>query len=158
MEKKQLTPEEIYKRNQKKSKVLRILAPICFWGFLALAIICLILAIKNSFGNVAEIINMLATKKYTGEELQANYQFLVEKYGEWVIGNGGAGFQITFVNIGHALFSGLAITNCIFFVVFLVSAYLLGKWLLPKLSSQILLDNQDMVNLVVLKDHSNKKE
>lgn len=158
MEKKQLTPEEIYKRNQKKSKVLRILAPICFWGFLALAIICLILAIKNSFGNVAEIINMLDTKKYTGEELQANYQFLVEKYGEWVIGNGGAGFQITFVNIGHALFSGLAITNCIFFVVFLVSAYLLGKWLLPKLSSQILLDNQDMVNLVVLKDHSNKKE
>lgn len=158
MEKKQLTPEEIYKRNQKKSKVLRILAPICFWGFLALAIICLILAIKNSFGNVAEIINMLDTKKYTGEELQANYQFLVEKYGEWVIGNGGSGFQITFVNIGHALFSGLAITNCIFFVVFLVSAYLLGKWLLPKLSSQILLDNQDMVNLVVLKDHSNKKE
>ena len=158
MEKKQLTPEEIYKRNQKKSKVLKILAPICFWGFLALAIICLILAIKNSFGNVAEIINMLDTKKYTGEELQANYQFLVEKYGEWVIGNGGSGFQITFVNIGHALFSGLAITNCIFFVVFLVSAYLLGKWLLPKLSSQILLDNQDMVNLTILKDHSKKKE
>lgn len=158
MEKKQLTPEEIYKRNQKKSKVLRILAPICFWGFLALAIICLILAIKNSFGNVAEIINMLDTKKYTREELQANYQFLVEKYGEWVIGNGGAGFQITFVNIGHALFSGLMITNCIFFVVFLVSAYLLGKWLLPKLSAQILLDNQDMVNLTILKDHSKKKE
>ena len=158
MEKKQLTPEEIYKRNQKKSKVLRILAPICFWGFLALAIICLILAIKNSFGNVAEIINMLDTKKYTGEELQANYQFLVEKYGEWVIGNGGAGFQITFLNIGHALFSGLMITNCIFFVVFLVSAYLLGKWLLPKLSAQILLDNQDMVNLTILKAHSKKKE
>ena len=158
MEKKQLTPEEIYKRNQKKSKVLRILAPICFWGFLALAIICLILAIKNSFGNVAEIINMLDTKKYTGEELQANYQFLVEKYGEWLIGNGGAGFQITFVNIGHALFSGLAITNCIFFIVFIVSAYLLGKWLLPKLSAQILLDNQDMVNLTILKDHDKKKE
>ena len=158
MEKKQLTPEEIYKKNKKKSKVLRILAPICFWGFIALAIICLILAIKNSFGNVAEIINMLDTKKYTGEELQANYQFLVEKYGEWVIGNGGAGFQITFVNIGHALFSGIMIINCIFFVVFLVSAYLLGKWLLPKLSAQILLDNQDMVNLTILKDHSNKKE
>lgn len=158
MEKKQLTPEEIYKRNQKKAKVLRTLAPICFWGFLALSITCLILAIKNSFGNVAEIINMLDTKKYTGEELRANYQFLVEKYGEWVIGNGGAGFQITFVNIGHALFSGLMVINCIFFVVFLVSAYLLGKWLLPKLSAQILLDNQDMVNLTILKDHSNKKE
>ena len=158
MEKKQLTQEEIYKRNQKKSKVLRMLAPICFWGFLALAIICLIFAIKNSFGNVAEIINMLDTKKYTGEELQANYQFLVERYGEWVIGNGGAGFQITFVNIGHALFSGLMITNCIFFAVFLVSAYLLGKWLLPKLSAQMVIDNQDMVNLIILKDHSKKKE
>lgn len=158
MEKKQLTPEEIYKKNQKKSKVLRTLAPICFWGFLALAIICLIFAIKNSFGNVAEIIDLLNTKKHTGEELQANYQFLVEKYGEWVIGNGSSGFQITFINIGQALFSGLMIVNCIFFVVFLASAYLLGKWLLPKLSSQILLDNQDMVNLTILKDHSNKKE
>lgn len=157
MEKKQLTPEEIYKRNQKKSKVLRILSPICFWGFLALAVICLIFAIRHSFGNVAEICNLLDSKKFTGEELQANYNYLVEKYGEWVIGNGGTGFQITFVNIGHALFSGLMITNCIFFVVFLVSAYVLGKWLLPKLSAQILLDNQDMVNLTVLKNQKEKE-
>ena len=158
MEKKQLTPEEIYKKNQKKAKVLGKLAPICFWGFLALSVICLILAIKNSFGNVAEIIDMLDTKKYTGEELQANYQFLVEKYGEWVIGNGGAGFQITFVNIGHALFSGLMITDCVLCVLFLISAYVIGKWLFPKLSAQILLENQDMVNLTILKDHEEKKE
>lgn len=157
MEKKQLTPEEIYKRNQKKSKVLRILAPICFWGFLALAVLCLIFAIRHSFGNVAEICNLLDSKKFTGEELQANYNYLVGKYGEWVIGNGGTGFQITFVNIGHALFSGLMITNCIFFVVFLVSAYVLGKWLLPKLSAQILLDNQDMVNLTILKNQKEKE-
>lgn len=157
MEKKQLTPEEIYKRNQKKSKVLRILAPICFWGFLALSVLCLIFAIRHSFGNVAEICNLLDSKKFTGEELQANYNYLIEKYGEWVIGNGGTGFQITFVNIGHALFSGLMITNCIFFVVFLVSAYVLGKWLLPKLSAQILLDNQDMVNLTILKNQKEKE-
>ena len=158
MEKKQLTPEEIYKRNQKKSKVLRILAPICFWGFLALAVLCLIFAVKNSFGNIAEICDMLDNSKWTGEQLEQNYAYLIDKYGEWVIGNGGNGFTITFVNIGKALFSGLMITNCIFFVVFLVSAYLLGKWLLPKLSAQILLDNQDMVNLTILKDHSKKKE
>lgn len=157
MEKKQLTPEEIYKRNQKKSKVLRILAPICFWGFLALSVLCLIFAIRHSFGNVAEICNLLDSKKFTGEELQTNYNYLIEKYGEWVIGNGGTGFQITFVNIGHALFSGLMITNCIFFVVFLVSAYVLGKWLLPKLSAQILLDNQDMVNLTILKNQKEKE-
>ena len=158
MGKKQLTLEEIYKRNQKKSKVLRTIAPICFWGFLALAIICLILAITISFGNVAEIINLLDKKYYTGEELQANYLYLIDKYGEWIIGNGSSGFQITFINIGHAVFSELMMLNLIFFIVFLVSAYLLGKWLLPKISAQILLDNQDMVNLTILKDHNNGKK
>ena len=100
---------------------------------------------------------MLESKNYTGEQLQENYAYLINKYGEWVIGNGGAGFQITFVNIGHALFSGLMITNCILSVVFLVSAYVLGKWLLPKISAQILIDNQDMVNLVVLKNQKGKE-
>jgi flagellar biogenesis protein FliO len=63
------------------------------------------------------------------------------------------GFQITFVNIGHALFSGLMVANVFLSVVFLISAYLLGKWLLPKLAEQITQDNQDMVNLTILKDH-----
>lgn len=151
MEKKQLTAEEIYKKNQKKSKILRILAPIVFWGFLALAVLCLIFAVKNSFGNIGEICDMLDNSKWTGDQLKQNYAYLIDKYGEWVIGNGGNGFTITFVNIGKALFSGLMITNCVLCVVFLVSAYVLGKWLLPKLSAQILIDNQDMVNLVVLK-------
>lgn len=157
MDKTQLTPEQIYKRNQKKSKILKILAPICFWLCLALSLLCLIFAVKNSFGNIAEITSKLDTKAYTGEELQANYQYLTEKYGEWVIGNGGTGFQITFVNIGKACFSGLMITNLVFFVVFLVSAYVLGKWLLPRLAEQTLQDNQDMVNLTVLKGQSKKE-
>lgn len=156
MEKRELTAEEIYKRNQKKSKILRILAPIVFWGCLALAVICLIFAVRNSFGNVAEICGLLDNSRFTGDELQANYTYLIDKYGEWVIGNGGNGFTITFVNVGKALFSGLMITNCVLCVVFLISAYVLGKWLLPKLSAQILIDNQDMVNLQVLR--SNEKE
>lgn len=151
MEKKQLTAEEIYKRNQKRSKVLRVISPIVFWGCLALAVLCLIFAIKNSFGNIAEICRLLENKNYTGEQLQTNYNYLVEKYGEWTIGTGANGFQITFINIAKALFSGLMITNCILSVVLFVSAYVLGKWILPKISEQILLDNQDMVNLVVLK-------
>lgn len=150
-EKKQLTAEEIYKRNQKKSKILRILAPVCFWGFLALSVICLIFAVKNSFGNIAEIMELLDNNRYTGEQLEANYNYLTGKYGEWIIGNGGNGFTITFINIGKALFSGLMITNCILSVLFLASAYILGKWVLPKLSQQILTDNQDMVNLTILK-------
>lgn len=157
MEKKQLTPEETYKKNQKKSKILRILAPVVFWGCLALAVLCLIFAVKNSFGNIAEICNMLDNKKYNGEQLEQNYLYLIDKYGEWVIGNGGNGFTITFVNIGRALFSGLMITNCILSVFFLISAYVLGKWILPKLSAQILIDNQDMVNLTILKNQKDKE-
>ena len=154
MEKKQKTPQEIYKSNQKKSKILRISAPIVFWVFIALSILCLILAIKNSFGNVAEIIDLLDSKRFTGEELQANYSYLVAKYGEWLIGNGGSGFQITFVNIGHALFGGLMVTSLVLCVFFLAGAYILGKWVLPKLAEQILIDNQDMVNETILKQSS----
>ena len=151
MDKKELTPEEIYKRNQKRSKVLRILSPIVFWGCLALAIICIIFAIKNSFGNVAEICSLLDSKKFTGEQLEQNYTYLCGKYGEWVIGTGGNGFVITFVNVGKALFSGLMIFNVFLSIFFLVCAFLLGKWILPKISAQLLIDNQDMVNLEILK-------
>lgn len=158
MSKKNLTPEQLYKRNQKRAKTLKKLAPICFWGFLALSFVCLILAVKNSFGNIAEIMRLLDSKKYTGETLKQNYDYLVGKYGELTIGNGGAGFQITFINIGHALFSGLMMMNSVLCVVFFISAYVIGKWLLPKISAQILIDNQDMVNMTVLKSAENNKE
>lgn len=147
-----LTPQELYVHNQKKAKTLSVLAPICFWGFLALAVMCLVLAVENSFGNVAEIVRLLNSKKYTGEELQANYAYLTEKYGEWVIGNGNTGFQIVFVNVRNALFSGVMKINCVLCIVFFISAYLFGKVIFPKLSKQIIQDNQDMVNLTILKD------
>lgn len=155
--KEQLTAEQIYKRNQKISKVLRVLSPICFWGFLALGVLCLLFALRNSFGNIIEICKLLETNNFTGEQLQNNYNYLIDKYGEWTIGNGGKGFMISFVNIGKAMFSGLMITNCILSVVFFASAYLLGKWILPKISEQILLDNQDMVNMTILKNQKNKE-
>lgn len=157
MEKKQLTTEEIYKRNQKRAKVLRILSPIIFWGCLALSVLCLIFAVKNSFGNLAEIYELLDSEKLTGEQLEANYAYLIEKYGEWVIGTGGGGFTITFINVGKAVFSGLMVTNCVLSVVFFASAFLLGKWLLPKISAQILIDNQDMVNLTILQNQKDKE-
>lgn len=152
-EKKHLTPEEIYKRNQKRAKTTKILAPICFWVFISLAILCIILAIKNSFGNVSEIIDLLDSKKYTGQQIEVNYANLIEKYGEWIIGSGDGGFLITFINIGKALFSGFMITNFILSIVFFISAYVLGKWFLPKLSEQITADNQDMVNITILKNN-----
>lgn len=158
MAKQELTSEQIYKKNQKLSKLFRILSPICFWGFLALSIICLYFALVNSFGNIAEICNLLDNKQFTGDELRENYNYLTDKYGEWIIGSGSAGFTITFVNIGNALFSGLMITSCVFAVIFFASAYILGKWILPKLSAQILIDNQDMVNMVVLRNNEGVKK
>ena len=153
MEKIEKTPEEIYKGNQRKSKILRTISPFVFWGCLALSILCLFLAIRHSFGNVAEIMDLLDSKKYDGGQLRANYDYLTNKYGEWIIGNGSAGFQITFVHIGHALFSGLMFACVFLSIVFFVSAHLLGKWLLPKIAEQILQDNQDMVNLTVLRNN-----
>lgn len=149
--KKELSAEEIYKRNQKRSKVLRRIAPFVFWGLMALSLMCFIISVRNSYGNIVEILHMLDDKAYTGEQLSANYNYLINKYGEWIIGSGGSGFTITFINIGRALFSGLMITCNILSGVFFVLAYVLGKWLLPKISAQLLIDNQDMVNLEILK-------
>ena len=152
MAKKELTPEEIYKRNQKRAKIMRKIAPFVFWGFIGIAIVCFILAIHNSLGNINEIIQQLNSKKYTGEELQAHYNALIEKYGEWVIGNGGAGFTIKFVNIARAAFSGIMIANFIFCGVSIILAYLLGKWILPKMATTLEQQNVDMVNLTILKN------
>ena len=87
MAKKELTPEEIYKRNQKRAKIMRKIAPFVFWGFIGIAIVCFILAIHNSLGNINEIIQQLNSKKYTGEELQAHYNALV-RYGKSHNGQG----------------------------------------------------------------------
>ena len=157
MAKKELTAKELYLKNQKKAKFLKVLAPVCFWGFLTLAVLCLIFAIRSSFGNVAEILNLLDDKKYNGEALSTNYNYLIGKYGEWVIGNGGAGFQVKFVNIAHAVFSVMMITNLILFVVFLTCSLVLGKWLLPKISAHIVEENQDMVNMKVLEGAEKSK-
>ena len=144
---------------QDLSEILKISSFVCFWLFLILSIVCLYFAIRNSFGNIAEIINLLDKKNCTGEELQANYQYLIEKYGEWVIGTGGSGWTISFINIGRALFSGIMIMNCIFFVVCLTLS-ILSKWLLPKIAERIKDSSQDTVNIEVLKmvDNNNKKE
>ena len=141
---------EVYKKNKQKVKICKIMAPIVFWGFLALSVVFLILALKNSFGNIGEIINLLDNKKFTGEELSANYSYLIEKYGEWNIGNGGSGFEITFVNIGSALFSGVAMFSIFCALFFFVGAFIIGKWLLPAFAKHIEQSNQDMVNMKIL--------
>lgn len=143
--------EKIYKKNQHRAKALAILSPIVFWGGIALAIFCFIVAIRNSIGNVIEIIDMLDSKTHTGEQMADNYAMLVAKYGEWVIGTGDNGFTIVFINIKNALFGGFALANAIIGVVILASAIILGKWGFPLWSKSITQGNQDAVNIKLLK-------
>lgn len=152
---KNLTPEEIYKKNEKKAKVFRILSPIAFWSFLILAFLCLIFAFKNSVGNFAELLHLLDDKVFTGEQLEANYNMLLEKYGEWTIGSGGYGFTIRFINISKVIFGGVMIANLVMCVSFVVLAFLLGKWVLPKVAKQIDEENKSMVDLTVLRSVNN---
>ena len=146
------TTEQIYKSNQKKAKIFKFIAPIVRWGLLALSILFFYLAIRNSLGNLLEITHLLNSKQYTGAELKANYDMLIDKYGKWHIGNGGAGFSIEFINIYNAVFSGVAITCFFLAVTCLISSFVFGKYVLPMIAKQINENNQDMVNMTILKD------
>lgn len=150
--KKVLTNEEIYKNNKKKSKILKILSPIVTWLFVILAVIFFILTVKNSIGNITEILNLLDKDIYTGEQLQENYAKLVEKWGEWeIIGENNAGLVIRYVNIGNALFSGLMVTYTILTIFSIVLAICIGKILLPQLAKMYVNINEEMVDVATLK-------
>ena len=149
--KKVITKEQRYKRRTRWSNFIKILTPIVFWGCLAGAIVCLIFALKNSFGNVGEMLDMLDTKKYTGAELEQNYAQLIEKYGEWVIGHGNMSFTVKFINIKKVVFSGFMVLNFILSAGLLFCHFFFGKFLLPRVARAIDKKNQDMVNLEILK-------
>ncbi len=147
---KTMTPAELYKHNQKKAKVITRLTPIIFWVCLAISVLFMVYAFKNSIGNILEIFDFLNKDKYNGVELEQNYAYLVEKYGEITIGGSKGGFAITFVNVKRALFSGMGILCFEMAIVFFALAFILAKWLLPKWSKSIIENNQDMVNMKVL--------
>ena len=55
--------------------------------------------IRNSIGNVTEIIRLLDADKYSGEEVLENYKFLVDKWGEWeLVGLEGSGIVIKYID------------------------------------------------------------
>ena len=154
-EKVQLTAEQMYKRNQFRAKIYKRLAPIVFWVFIGLFALFLILAISNSWGNITEIINLLDKDVYTGEELSANYQYLIEKYGEWIIiGKNAGAFSVQFVDIRAAFFSGLMITYITLSIVCLAVAVIAGKIILPKMAQYYTDNNQDMVNMATLQTNA----
>lgn len=163
-EKKSLTTEQIYKRNQFRVRIFKNLAPIVFWVFFGLSILFFVLMIRNSVGNITDIISLLDKDRYTGEQLQENYQQLVGKWGEWtVVGKNAGMFSIQFIDIRNAFFSGLMITFLTLSIVCLVIAVIGGKIVFPKLAQYFTENNQSMVDMATLQTHAevvknNKKE
>ena len=156
--KQELSAQDIYKLNQKRAKVCKIMAPIVFWVALALAVVALFFAIHNSFGNVAEIMDLLDNDKYNNVEIQEHYNMLCEKWGVWTIGSGSNGFAISFIDIRKALVNVSLIVNCILSIIFVALAFVFGRWFLPMLSKHISEGNTDMVNLTILKNSESKQE
>lgn len=160
----QPTAEQIYKKNKKKAKILSIFAPIVLYFFLLLAIIFFYLTVENSVGNITEILNLLNKDNYSGIELEQNYAYLTEKWGEWeIIGAGSAGLVIRYVDVGNALFSGLMMTFSTLTVLSLCIAIVFGKMVFPMLAKHFRDNNDEMVDLATLKsatqiDQMSKKE
>ena len=147
-----MTNEEIYKKNKRRAKNVRILRPILKIVLICLALIFLLVAVRNSLGNLLEIVDKLDKKKYTEAQLVDNYQSLIAKWGEWeIIGADRAGLVIRYVNVGNAVFSGLMITFSILFAVTVFIMLVLDKIVFPIIIKGCEADNEDLVNLTSLR-------
>jgi hypothetical protein len=88
---------------------------------------------------------------YSGEELIENYQYLVDKWGEWeIIGENSAGLVIRYVDVGNALFSGLMMIYMSLTIASLVIAIVLGKLIFPLLAKMYKNANDEMVDMATL--------
>ena len=111
--------------------------------------------IRNSVGIITEIISMLDKNSLSGEQVEKNYEFLVEKWGEWIIvGDSNGLFSIRFVDIRKAFFSGLMATFLALGLSCLIIAIIVGKVVFPKLAVYFTDNNQDMVNIATLQTHA----
>ena len=147
-----MTSEQIYKKNKKKAKVFNILSHIVWYLFLALTLVFCYLMASNSIGNVIEIVELLDKQKYSGEEIAINYQYLVDKWGEWeIIGGENSMFSIRYIDIAKALFSGLMITYATLTVISFAIAVCFGKIAFPLLARMYRDCNEEMVDMATLK-------
>lgn len=111
--------------------------------------------IQNSVGNITDIISMLDNDSLTGEQIQENYQYLIDKWGEWtIVGENGGVFSIKFVDIKNAFFSGLMSTFLTLGIVCFVISIICGKILFPKLADYYKDNNQSMVDIATLQTHA----
>lgn len=108
---------------------------------------------------------LLDESSLTGQEIENNYSYLIDKWGEWtIVGEAGGLFSIHFVDIRQAFFSGMMITFLILAILSLAISIILGKIVFPKLAQYYKDNNQDMVNIANLETNAevvknkNKKE
>lgn len=95
---------------------------------------------------------MLDKDVYTGEQIAENYQYLVEKWGEWeIVGAGNAGLVIRYVDVRNALFSGLMIVYICLTIFCIALAIIIGKIVFPQLSKLYSDTNSEMVDVATLK-------
>ena len=98
---------------------------------------------------------MLDKDSLTGEQIQENYQILVDKWGEWtIVGEHGGVFSVQFVDIKNAFFSGLMVTFLTLGLVCLFISILCGKIIFPKLAQYYTDNNQSMVDIATLPTHA----
>jgi hypothetical protein len=102
--------------------------------------------IRNSVGNITDILSKLDSDKYNRGELIANYNELAVKWGEWEL----IGVSVRYIDIGNALFSGLMVTFSTFTLVSLCLAFILGKIVFPSLRKYYENTNNEMVDLATL--------
>lgn len=114
--------------------------------------------IRNSIGNVTEILNLLDKDTYNDVQLAENYKYLVEKWGEWEIIGSAGGLSIRYVDVGRALFSGLMITYTCLTAAMLCLAIILGKLVFPLLAKTYKNANDEMVDMATLTSASKIEE
>lgn len=108
--------------------------------------------IKNSVGNITEILSQLDKSIYSETQIQENYKALIERWGEWeIIGENSAGLVVRYVDIGNALFSGLMIIFSTLTVISLCLGIVFGKIVFPALKRHYENSNTEMVDLATLK-------
>lgn len=146
------TPEQIYKKNRKISRTFRVLSPTILYLFLLLSLLFAGLMLRNSVGNIVEILELLDDEVYSGTEVREHYKMLVERWGEWTIvgDEENSSLVIKYIDIGNALFSGMMITYCVLFLVSFAFAIIFGKIVFPLLAKHYESSNAELVNITSL--------
>lgn len=117
------------------------------------------MTIRNSIGNVIEIIDKLDKDQYNQVQLEENYEMLKQKWGEMIVfGDEAAGISIKYIDVGEALFSGLMVTFTTLTIIFLAIAIIFGKIILPILAKVYQDSNEQLVDIATLKTMENVNE